>query len=217
MPFRLVIFDLDGTLVDSSTDITIAINHAIRPFGLDEITVEKTISLIGEGVTRLFEKLLGEDSARIGGPVMERFLDYYGAHLAEHTRPYPGVAATLAALAGCQKAVVSNKREKFSRDLLAVLGLVDAFDLILGSDSVPEKKPSPRPILHAMAFFGVSPGETAVVGDSPYDIEAGKAAGATTVAVTYGFRPAESLRDADYLIDSFEALLPILKQERLTG
>ena len=210
MKIKLIIFDLDGTLVNSSVDITNALNYAIGPYGLEELTVAKTISLVGEGITSLIGKLLdnlpGQSNAERKKDVLIRFLDYYSRHLTDFTVPYPGVRETLERLGDYRKAVISNKRTDLSIRLLEDLGLSEYFEFIWGSDSVPEKKPSPVPVLEMMKKVGCRPGETAIVGDSNFDIEAGRAAGVTTVAVSYGFRDAGLLKDADLIIDSMVEL-----------
>jgi phosphoglycolate phosphatase len=207
---RLLIFDLDGTLVDSSVDLTNALNHAIEPYGIEQLTVQKTISLVGEGITRLIEKLLGPEHADIRPDVQDRFMEYYSAHLVEFTKPYPGVPETLASLHQYRKAVISNKREFLSKKVLQDLGLLRHFDAVLGSDSVEAKKPSPRPLITVMEMLGCGPGETVIVGDSNYDIEAGKAAGVGTVAVSYGYRDKSLLQDADFIIEKFRDIDRVL-------
>jgi phosphoglycolate phosphatase len=213
---RLILFDLDGTLVHSAIDITNALNYAIEPCHLDKMTVEKTISMVGEGLTRLIEKVLGAEGAGQRQEVLARFVSYYAQHLTDFTRAYPGVRETLEALAGYRKAVISNKREALSRRLLEELGLASYFDVIFGSDSAEERKPSPRPILKILELFGLSPDAAAIVGDSNYDIEAGKAAGIATVAVTYGYRDASVLQGADVVIDSI-AELPLRLKDMDSG
>ncbi|GAB4483618.1 MAG: HAD family hydrolase [Thermodesulfovibrionales bacterium] len=212
---RLIIFDLDGTLVDSSTDIANAVNYATGPYGLAPLSVTETIGLIGEGLTRLIEKILGPGRMHLHAEVMRRFLEHYEAHLADSTHAYPGVPETLGLLPGCRKAVVSNKRERFSRKLLAELGLLHFFDLVVGSDSVPERKPSPLPLQHAMRVLGAGPAHTAIVGDSVYDMEAGRAAGIRTIAVTYGYHDRSRLVGADILIDDFRQLESIFDAGRV--
>ncbi|MBI4843973.1 MAG: HAD-IA family hydrolase [Nitrospirae bacterium] len=214
---QLLIFDLDGTLADTSRDITDAINYAVGPFGRGPYSVEETKRMVGSGITKLLHSLIPEDSPAAEGEspfeeVSKRFMDYYSKHLLDFTLPYPNVKDTLAKLGRYKKAVLSNKREGFSKDVLRGIGLLDYFDLILGSDSVTEKKPSPMPIIELMERFGVSKDETVIIGDSNYDIAAGNAAGITTIAVTYGFRPAEMLRDAAYLIDDMAKLPGILSE-----
>jgi phosphoglycolate phosphatase len=211
MTIKLIMFDLDGTLVNSSVDLTNALNYAIGPYGLEKLTVEKTISLVGEGITRLIEKLLGEGLTEIRGIVLERFLEFYSAHLTDHTVVYPGVRETLASLGDYRKAVISNKREDLSRRVLENLGLSGHFDIIWGSDSVPEKKPSPIPVQEMLRKFSCASEEAVIIGDSTYDIEAGKAAGVRTIAVSYGYREVGLLKDADFIIDRMEDLISRLE------
>jgi phosphoglycolate phosphatase len=227
MPLKLIIFDLDGTLIDSSVDITNALNHATALFGLNPLTREDTIKLIGEGITRLIEKLLassGGDSAspadvaeervirKLKDPVTRAFIEHYTAHLVDHTRPYDGVRETLASLDGFRKAVISNKKTALSNMVLDQLGLSQFFEVILGSDAVPEKKPSPMPIFKVLSELRTQPVDAMIVGDSNFDIDAGKAAGIITVAATYGYRPREVIAHADYMIDSITELLPLVKK-----
>lgn len=207
---RLLMFDLDGTLVDSSVDITNALNYATEPYDFGRITPDRTITLVGEGITRLIEKLVVEERAGIVPDVLDRFSRYYSDHLADFTLPYQGVSETLEKLSGYRKAVISNKREAMSRKLLDKIGLLRYFDMVVGGDSAEERKPSPMPLRKALDAFGVTPREAVMVGDSNYDIEAGRAAGVRTVAVTYGFRRVEYLRDADHIIASFGELAPLL-------
>ena len=206
MKIKLIIFDLDGTLVNSSIDIMNALNYSIGPYGFEQLTLERTLSLVGEGVTRLIEKLVGRESADLHEVVLKRFLQYYSEHLTDYSVPYPGVRETLETLKKYRKAVLSNKREGLSKRLLEKLGLADYFDIIWGSDSVSEKKPSPVPVLEMLKKVSCRPAEAVIVGDSNYDIEAGRAAGVRTVAVSYGFRNAELLKDADFIIDSMNEL-----------
>ncbi len=206
MKIKLIIFDLDGTLVDSSVDITNALNYAIGPYGLEKMTVTKTISLVGEGITSLISKLVGQSETDRKNDVLNRFLDYYSAHLNDFSTVYPGVRSTLEMLGDYRRAVISNKRTDLSKRLLEGLELSAYFDFIWGSDSVPEKKPSPVPVLEMLKKVGCGPAEAVIVGDSNFDIEAGRAAGVKTVAVSYGFRDASLLKDADFIIDSMTEL-----------
>lgn len=214
MPIKLIIFDLDGTLIDSSIDITEAINYAIKPYGLSPLTRKDTIKLVGEGISRLIEKLLSatpfHGNIEVRNSVMDRFLEYYSAHLLDNTKDYPGVRETLERLRNYKKVVISNKREALSRRIIQELDL-NFFDMIIGSDSTPEKKPSPLPILKVLAEFEIRPEEAIIVGDSNLDIEAGRAAGLITVAVKYGYRPYDMIKHADYVIDRIEDLLDILQ------
>lgn len=225
MTVKLIIFDLDGTLIDSSIDITNAINHAIKPYNIQPLTPKETISLVGEGITRLMEKII-EDSQQPSksgfynckeqsrhlerDALVSKFLEYYSAHILDNTTVYPGVKQILEGLRCYKKAVISNKRENLSIKLLNDLGLLQYLDLVVGSDTTPERKPSPLPILYVLSKLNIKNNEAVIVGDSNFDIEAGKRANIKTIAVTYGYRPAELLKGADFLIGSMDELQNVL-------
>lgn len=213
MGLRLVIFDLDGTLVDTSGDITDALNHALIPCGLPPMTEKDAIKLVGEGLTKLIEKILGEERKDLKEKALNSFIEYYSSHLVVHSTLYPNVRETLSALRGIKKAVISNKREALSRRLLKELDVLEHFDLIVGSDTAPEKKPSPIPVLYVLDKLGVAAPEAVMVGDSNLDIEAGKKAGIfKSIAVTYGYRDRDTLKEADYFIDDMGELPGLFKE-----
>ena len=223
---KLLIFDLDGTLADTSRDIADAINYALKPFGQRTYSVEETKAMVGSGISKLLESLIppharlikgaggsGSKNGRKEDPkevVTGRFLQYYSEHLLDNTYAYPHVKETLSKLGNYKKAVVSNKREAYSKEILEGLGLLQYFDAVLGSDSVREKKPSPLPILNLLKRFNLSRDEAIITGDSNYDVEAGKAAGIRVIGVTYGFRSREFLKGSDIIIDSFDELLKVI-------
>jgi len=210
MPIKLILFDLDGTLVNTSEDLTHALNFALKPFGLRELEVEDTIKLVGEGITRLIEKALVNERVQQRGKAIQRFLDYYAKHLTDFSKVYPGVPETLKKLHNFKKVVISNKREYLSVKLLDDLGLLNYFNMVVGSDTTSEKKPSAVPVLYILKELHVTPEQAVIVGDSNFDIEAGKKAGIKTIAVTYGFRGKNLLLDADYMIDEFNELPSVL-------
>jgi phosphoglycolate phosphatase len=203
-------FDLDGTLVDTCEDITNALNYALNSYGLKSLTVEHTKKLVGEGLTKLIERVLDGEKDRLRDDVLGKFLDYYSEHLADCSREYPYVRETLERLTGYKKAVISNKRESLSTRLLDLLGLLKYFDLVVGSDTTSEKKPSAVPVIYVLERLEVSAGDALMIGDSNYDIEAARKAGVKTIAVTYGYRGRQSLSDADSMIDSFGDLPAVL-------
>ena len=213
MPIKLIMFDLDGTLVDTSKDITNALNYAIKPYGLKDLTVEDTIKMVGEGITRLIEKVLSDEKSQWRDEVIKRFLAYYSEHLIDYSSVYPHVRETLEKLNGYKKAVISNKKENLSMKLLDKLGLLKHFNLVIGSDTTSERKPSPIPVIHVFTKLCIDPHESIIVGDSNYDIEAGKKAGIKTVAVTYGYRERHYLLDADYIIDTIKDLIMLLENQ----
>ena len=201
MSIKLVIFDLDGTLVDSLADITTSVNYAIRPLGYEKLTPEEIKRHVGSGITRAILGILKDGDKGLLEDVVDRFVEYYSDHIADETTIYPGVSDVLTRLDGIKKGVISNKRELLVKRALHELGLAHHFDIIYGSDSAEDKKPSPAPINKMLASLGVSPAEALIVGDSDVDIGAGRAAGIKTVGVTYGYRSRESLNGADALID----------------
>ncbi len=217
---KLLIFDLDGTLADTAQDITDAINYALKPFGSREYSVEEAKAMVGSGISSLLESLippnacLPDSPAPLKGEAKEivtgRFLEFYSGHLLDNTTAYPLVKETLSKLGDYTKAVLSNKREAYSCEILEGLGISHYFNAIWGSDSVREKKPSPAAIFDLLEKFSVSREEAAIVGDSNYDVEAGKAAGIKIISVTYGFRSREFLEGSDYIIDSFDELLDVI-------
>ncbi|MBF0328778.1 MAG: HAD-IA family hydrolase [Nitrospirae bacterium] len=204
---KLIIFDLDGTLVDTSVDICNAINYAVEPLNVQPVSIEETKFLVGEGITKLFEKLLlqkNKNSSCV--ELVERFSEYYSAHLIDFSVPYAGAVETLESLSGFRKAVVSNKRESFTLRIMNELNLSRFFEVIVGGDTVSSKKPSPEPLNYVLSKLRILPDEAVIVGDSNYDIDAGKDAGMGTVGVTYGFRSIDYLQDADFIIDSIVEL-----------
>ncbi len=215
MPIELVIFDLDGTLIDSRVDICNAVNHAVAPYGGRAVSVQETVELIGEGISRLMEKIIAKEGLHVDrDSLTDRFLEHYSAHLVDHTAPYPGVRETLEKLGAYRKAVVSNKRQNLSAEILERLGLERYFELVVGNDTTGIRKPSPAPLLYALSNLGVSAGNAVIVGDSDHDIQAGAAAGVKTVAVAYGYRPVDFLRGADFIIKDMPELPGILNKIR---
>ncbi len=208
---KLLIFDLDGTLADTSLDIADAVNYAVEPLGKGPYSVEEIKAMVGSGITNLMRSLIPSEAPISEESIIKRFLEYYSEHLLDNTKAYPYVKETLSKLGSrYKKAVISNKREGFSREIMEGIGILQFFDIVLGSDSVREQKPSPVPLLEVMKRFGAAKDEAVMIGDSNYDIEAARAAGIKAFAVTYGFRSRESLKDADYIIDKFDELLNIL-------
>lgn len=210
MAIRALFFDLDGTLVDTIRDITEALNYALRVHNLRELSIDETKGIIGEGATRMIEKAVGTGNERLRDAVRDVYLQYYRDHLIDFSAVYPGVKETLENLHSYRKAVISNKRAFLSTAILEKVSLLGYFTLVVGSDTVAEKKPSAEPLSYALERFQAKPREGVMVGDSTVDIAAGKQAGVRTIAVTYGYQEKDLLGDADYRIDRFEDLPVVL-------
>jgi phosphoglycolate phosphatase len=213
MAIKLIIFDLDGTLVDSRLDIMHAVNHAISPHGVEPVHLQEMPELVGEGAIRLMEKLLKKRKIDLDiSMLVDRFESYYSAHPVSHTVPYPGVSETLRSLRDYRKAVVSNKFRSISLEVLEKLQLSQYFEEVAGVDTFPERKPSPLPILRILDTFGARPEETFIVGDSIYDIQAGRASGTNTVAVTYGYGSLGFSDNADFILTDFPQMIDVINR-----
>ena len=225
LPFQIVGFDLDGTLLDTSGDLAAALNHALSVAGRPAVTPQAAWSMIGAGTRTMLSRAL----YATGGPVERAQMDhltntlvtYYAAHIAQHTRPYPGCIAMLDALAarGAALAVVTNKLEHLAVKLLTEMGLADRFYTIIGGDTLgpgnhgtSRAKPAPD-VLHEMLARAPQKGRAAFVGDTSFDVGAARAAGLPCVAVSFGFcdHPAGEL-GADAVIDHFDQLEAALER-----
>lgn len=208
---KLIIFDLDGTLVDSLDDLTASVNHMLRAFNRPAVSRNDVRGMVGEGARVLVERAMpcaAEDELVRG---LELFLSHNEKNIAVRSVPFAGVVATLAELskAGHVLVVITNKNESLSRTLLQLLGLSGYFRGIYGADTLPSRKPSPAPLLHVMNELGYSAATTLMIGDSINDIAAGNGAGVTTIGCSWGYGSADELIDADWRIDNFADLLKL--------
>jgi phosphoglycolate phosphatase len=210
MNIKLIIFDLDGTLVDSLDDLADATNHMLGQFGMAALTRDDVRLLVGQGARRLVERAMPEANPNQVDEGVKLFLAYNEIHIADKTITYPGVAETIPRLAeNYLLAVISNKYESHCKKLLSLMGISQYFSRVMGVDSHPSRKPSPEPLLKLMEELGVTAAQTAMVGDSSNDILAGKGAEVVTIGCSYGYGDISEIQDADYRIDRFPELLDL--------
>ncbi len=212
--FRTIVFDLDGTLADTAPDLTAALNHALGVMGRPPVPAEDVRHMVGHGAKAMLRKGLaatGEVSEALVDEGFPIFLAHYEAHIADLTRPFPGVERALDALAadGIRLAICTNKLEGLTHLFLDAIGWTGRFAAIVGGDTLPVRKPDPAPLLEAIARAGGGP--AAFVGDSITDTDTAKAAGVPCVALSFGFadRPAGEL-GADRVIDHWDELIRTL-------
>ena len=188
---KLVMFDMDGTLVDSRADLTMALNRMLADDGLLPLTVEETAALLGDGRHVFVRKALdqrGGQHVEIEDAV-ERMGRYYDQSMVEQTALYPGMDMVLARLkdAGVKIGVITNKQHPAAQVIVRELGLLDTVDLTVGDDGVTPLKPAPDMLQNMMSNFGVSPDECWMIGDNHTDIGAAKNAGVFSCFCDYGF------------------------------
>lgn len=217
-PFDVVLFDLDGTLVDSARDLGPAVNHALSVIGREPVSEDSTRNMIGGGTDMMLRNALEATGGMVEEEDYQRMtaalLEHYWARIAENTVPFPGCfdALDLLAAHGCRLAVVTNKSEGPARQLIEALNMTDRFATIYGGDTLGRERAKPLPdMLHA-AIADCGGGRAAMVGDSTYDVRAGKAAGIPVVGCRYGYHdvPVAKL-GADAIIDGFDELVSTLE------
>lgn len=216
-PFRIVGFDLDGTLLDTAYDIGHALNHALAHVGRPLVQIDQARRYIGGGSAQMLRNALTASGGLDGidfPALQERLLAFYAENIARHTALFPGGEAMLEALAarGVHLAIATNKREDLARRLFDELGLTSRFATIIGGDTLGPGRAKPAPdMLHEMVAR-LGGGAAAFVGDTTFDVGAARAAGLPVVAVSFGFNdlPAHEL-GADAVIDHFDELVPALE------
>ena len=205
---RCLIFDLDGTLIDSKLDLALAVNAAVHMMGRELLDHERIFSYVGQGAQRLIAQALGPDtSPEDCDRALAFFLAYYREHMLDNTVAYPGVREGLESLEGMPMAVLTNKPVRISKRILEGLGLERFFRYVYGGDSFSTKKPEPTGIRTLLREFGASPKQTMLVGDSEIDVQTARNADTFSCSVTYGFGW-ERLADypSDLIINSLAEL-----------
>lgn len=211
MGYDFLIFDLDGTIVDSQRDITAAVNSVRKDFGFEPLTIEKVRSYMGSGVKALVDKAVPERDDAILADALERFKYHYAKCLTDTTVPYKGIEEMLESLKNKNKAILSNKTELFSQEIVKRLGLLKYFSQVWGGDTAGVKKPDPKPILDLIKKTGSKPEKTIMIGDSENDIKAAKAAGIASLAVLYGYSDLAHIKkySPDYIVKTPEEIVKI--------
>ena len=216
---KLILVDLDGTLVDSVPDLAYSVDNMMRRIGRDPCGESRVRDWVGNGVEKLVKRALlgqleGEPETSEFELAYPIFLELYQQCNGENSRLYPGVKEGLAFLAssGYTLGCVTNKAARFTEPLLEALGVRDRFGILISGDTLPRKKPDPLPLLHAADYFKLGPGDALMLGDSVSDVKAARAAGFQVICVSYGYNHGKDIRLAkpDAVIDSFLELKELL-------
>ena len=216
---KALLFDVDGTLVDSVPDLAYCVDEMMKSLGREPHGEAKVRDWVGNGVERLVRRaLVGQLEGEPPDADFERayplFLELYADNTAKRSRLYPGVREGIQAMkaAGYRLGCVTNKAAQFTEPLLRDLGIADNFEIVISGDSLPEKKPHPMPLLHGAEYFGVEPENAMMIGDSVSDVKASRAAGFQIVCMSYGYNHGEDIRryKPDAVIDSMAELSKLL-------
>jgi phosphoglycolate phosphatase len=218
-PVKMVLIDVDGTLVDSVPDLAYCVDEMMKQLGLPVRGEASVRNWVGNGVERLVRRALtnsldGEPDDAMFDKAYPVFLDLYADNTSKRSQLYPGVREGIDYLkaSGYRLGCVTNKAAQFTEPLLKDLGIRDEFGIVVSGDTLPQKKPDPAPLLHAAAFFGVAPEEALMLGDSVSDVKAARAAGFQIICMSYGYNHGQDIRTAnpDAVIDSMAELPELL-------
>jgi phosphoglycolate phosphatase len=219
MPPSLVIFDLDGTLIDSAADLAGAVNAMLAAFGCEPLPVPEVRGMIGDGVATLVARALAARHCGQADPAKaaQMFMRHYESNATSLTTAFPGVERALQSLraAAVPLAVCTNKPARITAAILESLGLAKYFARVIGGDSLPFRKPDPRVLLALLAAFDVPPERALLVGDSEVDAATARSAGVPFVLMTHGYRrgPAQEIPCITTL-GSFDELPPLIEAQR---
>ncbi|MBL8329571.1 MAG: phosphoglycolate phosphatase [Rubrivivax sp.] len=220
-PVQALLFDLDGTLMDTAGDIALALQRSMADQGLSAPTPQAVRTMIGRGAPSLVQRACAaqaiEADDALRAVLLQGFFDHYGRLQDEgayDAQPYPGALEAVAAVhaAGLPLALVTNKQRRFAQALLRLRGLEPAFRVVCGGDTCERRKPDPQPLLWAAAQLGVPPAQTLMVGDSVNDVTAARAAGMPVLCMTYGYNEGRDVKTlpADAFADSMTELPRLL-------
>ena len=218
---EVILFDLDGTLIDSVPDLSYAVNHMLEALQRESFSEDTIRYWVGNGAQVLVKRALSGQTEidenldqSLFEKALELFMSYYGQHLCIDTAAYPNVSATLHALKekGYRLVIVTNKPFDFVGPILEALCLDGVFEFWVGGDSVEKKKPDPLPLLHACGHMNVSVDKCVMVGDSKNDLLAANSCGMESVGVTYGYNYGENIEiyDPTFIIEDFSELNALL-------
>jgi phosphoglycolate phosphatase len=220
MKAKLLLFDLDGTLIDSLGDLTATINLMLRDLGRPPLSCEQLGAFIGNGIPTTVRRALTATDPRREPPdatlharAVALVHEHYAGEMFKTTRLFPNVVETLDHFRDKRLGVVTSKEVRFTHLMLDHFGIAKYFDAIVGGDTTPARKPDPRPVLEALRLLGGPAGDAVMIGDSEIDVIAGRNGGAQTCAVTFGYRSAEQLRlaEPDVMVDRFEQLQDVIE------
>ena len=214
---QALLFDLDGTLIDSERDLIEATNATLRHLGRPKLPPATVSSYIGHGAPKLVASALGPDAdAQLQATALQFFLSYYEEHKLVHTRAYPSVPEALEAFAAMPMAVLTNKPQRISTLLLEALGMAKYFRVIYGGDSLPAKKPDPAGVHKILAEFGVQAANALFIGDSEVDVQTARNARTPCAIVNYGFgKNDRAAFPADLYLDKLTDLVLLLHAKPL--
>ncbi|MPW44564.1 phosphoglycolate phosphatase [Acinetobacter guerrae] len=212
---KLILFDLDGTLVDTASDMYRSMNLTLQSLGWPTVTETQVRQWVGQGTGKLCDAVLmflfGQIDSEKHQRLLEKYLEIYARELCVHSRLFDGVQSFLDSCKNrhIDMACVTNKPELLAKELLQKLKVDHYFSLVVGGDSLPLRKPDPLPLLHSMQVFDTTQLQTLMVGDSKNDIEAARRAGIDCIVVSYGYNHGENIYDSDpqQVVDRLDQLL----------
>lgn len=209
MHVRAILFDLDGTLIDSYIDIGLHLNRTLKDFSMPEVDIEKVRFMVGGGARELLKRFFSDGLLE---HALQVFRSYYYKEPVIHTKPFEGIVDLLeyAKSKGLRLAVITNKMEELSKLILKDLGLWEYFSLVVGGDTYPEKKPSPLPVLETLKALGLSKEEVIIVGDTEADMKAGRLAGIKRGLANWGYVRLEEERP-DYIFERPENIKELIE------
>lgn len=216
MKKKLIIFDLDGTLLDTLADLHASVNFALEKHGFPLRSIDEVRSFVGNGMALLISRALPENTPdEVVSAVLKTFKEHYSLHSTDNTAPYEGIAELLVQLkgAGCRLGVVSNKADSAAKPII-VHYFPEVFDCVVGERESVRKKPAPDSVLEVMRILGCGINDTVYIGDSEVDIQTAKNAGCDCISVCWGFKTREFLEanGAEYIAASAAELGRLLKK-----